>query len=1376
MFRRKGVSIFLLAVVLVLGFLTPEVVSAGTYATCVECHALPLEQARGQMGMHGVYANPQWPETACNTCHMPVPHNGPSNPPGYWSGPLYPGITPPSITTQMCSSCHYGIQQVHEPIHSFDKIPMPLMRQSDGSPITLPTSILPLRQWDGVEDSYRGGLVCSTCHDPHDPSYQLPGGPSYLRIGSSAAGAQPLCSYCHAGGTPTVGHDLTIDSSSASVELTPFQDGQYDLQFTVRNRGNDVYSEGSYVFVETEDQFGARVPLEIVWLPTLYPDQSTPVALGWDATNWNGPVTFRFTLPASSLRPILGNRVIVRSFASPAAPTNLRVDSAPSPDSIALAWNPPAIPGVTFNVFRDGVKVNMEPIYSPFFWDAGLAPETPHTYTVQAVLSDGGLPSAMSNRVGGQTAAGFIKRVPEEYPTIQAAINAAAPGTSIHVAAGTYTESLFFNGKNQITVKGVDASGCILEAGGPGMVDLFSGNPNGPSYNTIAGFTLRNTELVLRSGTVAYGCIFTADPSRLQPVVFGSGFIANSVFDTYNSAIAAPPIPPPPGFGPGECLTLANCILRGDEPIDPPYQPQPAILLLNNLFEVYGFWQNLPGEQNIVGDPGFCPGSYFLSSYNSPCVDHGTSLGMMTPGLPDIGAFEYGVPYTPRPPSGLSGSRQPGSPLLTDVHLSWAPPAGAECSPPTEYLVYRSTVPDFPAASLSTPIATVPEYWTSFVDYGVPREQVFYYQVRAFNGWGPEGQLVSAPSNTVVIVAQPNAPPVAVDDAVTTPEDQPIVVLPQGNDSDPDGDPTFIVGNTLPAHGSLTFDGLYGFNYTPLPNFNGTDSFIYSIQDGWGRIASATVTITVTPVNDSPVAAADSATTLEDGTVTIPVLANDTDLDGETLNITVVSQGQHGTVMINGGSVVYTPTANYAGPDSFNYTISDPSGSLSSAPVSVTVTPVNDDPVAVADSKTMLEDSVATITVLTNDSDLEGDALAIASITQGAHGSVAIAGAAVVYTPVANFNGADSFTYTVSDGKGGSATASVSITVTAVNDIPVAVDGTATTDEGTVVGITLIVSDLDGDPLSYTVVAAPAHGTLSGTAPHLAYTPSTGYFGADSFTFVANDGVIDSNTARVSVTINPGQRRVSAAAGAGGIISPSGTLTVPYNSVQLFTVMPNAGYSIAAVTGCGGTLSGATYTTDPITADCTVAASFAINSYSLAVTKAGTGGGTVTSAPAGINCGSICSANYDYGSSVTLTASSAANSFFTGWSGGGCSGTGACTVMMTAVKTVTATFTQGLTVTVPNGGESWKRGSSYTIRWTYAGTPGSFVKIELLKGGSLNKTISSSSSSGSNGVGSYSWKIPSSQAVASDYTIRVTSISKSNFTDSSNGNFSVINK
>ena len=181
------------------------------------------------------------------------------------------------------------------------------------------------------------------------------------------------------------------------------------------------------------------------------------------------------------------------------------------------------------------------------------------------------------------------------------------------------------------------------------------------------------------------------------------------------------------------------------------------------------------------------------------------------------------------------------------------------------------------------------------------------------------------------------------------------------------------------------------------------------------------MTVTVTPVNDAPAASADSASVAEDGTVSIPVLANDTDADNDTLTVSAVTQGTHGSVTINPDKIVtYTPAANFNGSDSFTYTISDGHGGTATASVNVTVTPVNDAPVANADAATTPEDTAVTASVLANDTDLDGHTLSVASVTQGVKGSVVInPNGTVTYTPNADSNGSDAFTYTASDGNGG---------------------------------------------------------------------------------------------------------------------------------------------------------------------------------------------------------------------------------------------------------------------------------------------------------------------------------------------------------------------
>jgi hypothetical protein len=273
----------------------------------------------------------------------------------------------------------------------------------------------------------------------------------------------------------------------------------------------------------------------------------------------------------------------------------------------------------------------------------------------------------------------------------------------------------------------------------------------------------------------------------------------------------------------------------------------------------------------------------------------------------------------------------------------------------------------------------------------------------------------------------------------------------------------------------------------------------------------------VAPVNDRPVATARSLTTPED--IALPIVLSGTDADGDTLSFAITSLPAHGSLTGTPPNVTYTPAPNYSGPDSFTFTVSD--GQMVSAPgiVSLSMTAVNDTPVATARSLSTPEDTALFI-VLTG-TDADGDAISFALASQPAHGTLTGTVPNVTYTPAASYHGADSFTFTVSDGQSTSAPGTVSVFVASVNNAPTAVSRSLTTVEDTAVAVTLSGTDVDGDPLSFTVATQPAHGALTGTAPNLTYTPEANYTGSDSFTFTAADGQFTSEPATVSLTMTP---------------------------------------------------------------------------------------------------------------------------------------------------------------------------------------------------------------------------------------------------------------
>jgi hypothetical protein len=280
-----------------------------------------------------------------------------------------------------------------------------------------------------------------------------------------------------------------------------------------------------------------------------------------------------------------------------------------------------------------------------------------------------------------------------------------------------------------------------------------------------------------------------------------------------------------------------------------------------------------------------------------------------------------------------------------------------------------------------------------------------------------------------------NQAPTVVADTATTAQGVAVTINVLANDSDADGDALTITSVSKPQFGAATTNG-QTVTYTPNANFIGNDTFSYVVSDGKGGTATGSVSITVNGPggpNQAPIAANDSATTTAGVAVTIDVLANDSDPDGDALTITIDGPPSHGTAIVNSGKVVYTPQPGFTGTDSFTYIISDGKGGAATATVTVTVTGSgnpNRAPTAANDSATTTAGVAVTIDVLANDTDPDGDALSIASVTEPTNGTATVENGRVVYTPNAGFVGSDSFTYTITDGKGGSATATVTITVT----------------------------------------------------------------------------------------------------------------------------------------------------------------------------------------------------------------------------------------------------------------------------------------------------------------------------------------------------------
>jgi VCBS repeat-containing protein len=375
-----------------------------------------------------------------------------------------------------------------------------------------------------------------------------------------------------------------------------------------------------------------------------------------------------------------------------------------------------------------------------------------------------------------------------------------------------------------------------------------------------------------------------------------------------------------------------------------------------------------------------------------------------------------------------------------------------------------------------------------------------------------------------------------------------------------DGDPLSAALVSGPSHGTLQVNANGSFTYTPNANYNGADSFTYKVSDRVADSNVATVALTVKGVNDAPAAGADAYATDEDATLTVAapgVLGNDADADGDALAAALATAPAHAaafTLNADGG-FAYAPAANYNGTDAFTYTASDGHGGTATGTVTLTVRSVNDAPDAADDTAAVAEDGSVNVGVLGNDTDADGDPLAVASVAQGAHGAVTInPDGTVTYTPAANYNGSDAFTYTASDGHGGSDTAAVAVTVTAVNDVPVAGNDAYAVDEDQALtvaapGVLANDTDADGDALAVAGFTTPAHGTLSvGADGSFTYTPAANYNGADAFAYTVTDGHGGSATGAVSLTVRPVNDPPAAAADAYAV-NEDAALTVPATGV-----------------------------------------------------------------------------------------------------------------------------------------------------------------------------------------------------------------------------------
>lgn len=497
-----------------------------------------------------------------------------------------------------------------------------------------------------------------------------------------------------------------------------------------------------------------------------------------------------------------------------------------------------------------------------------------------------------------------------------------------------------------------------------------------------------------------------------------------------------------------------------------------------------------------------------------------------------------------------------------------------------------------------------------------------------------------------------------------------------------------------------------------------SDSVELTITDGsGGEIPGVSFTISIQPVNDPPVLAANyQLSVAEGGTGTIAratLRAEDADNTDEELTFVVETVPLHGTLVleaaalgagdsfsqqyVNDSLLAYLHDGSNSPADSFVFDVWDNAGAAVGQTVfSIRVGEVNDPPVASALSYVIDEDQDATIVFEATDP--EGDALVDWEIvTDPMLGTIAGTGPTVVYTPDGDVNGDDEFTYRAFDGSDWSATATVSITITAVNDAPAVDNKSLTTDEDTDAAVTFTGSDADGETIAgWEIVTAPVHGTLSGSGDTRTYTPDPDYFGADEFTYRASDGTAWGAPATVSITVSPvndppewAQAAVDLTDLKEGVEAGFDLTTVmtgdPEGDVLTYEMVSGKG-TVVASSGMwtwqpgyadAGTQTAVLSATDDgspqesatITLNLTVADSTCNLTVSVV-----DGGGTTSSSPSGTD--------FDPGTVVTLTASADRGWKINQW-GGSVSGTGeSVDVTMDGDQAVTIDFDK---IAAPNG-------------------------------------------------------------------------------------------
>ena len=441
------------------------------------------------------------------------------------------------------------------------------------------------------------------------------------------------------------------------------------------------------------------------------------------------------------------------------------------------------------------------------------------------------------------------------------------------------------------------------------------------------------------------------------------------------------------------------------------------------------------------------------------------------------------------------------------------------------------------------------------------------------------GTITSTAAKVTLNVAA--GTPTANPQTVTVARNSATAITLTGMDGDDPSLPLTFAIKTAPGHGTLgTLNTTTGkVTYTPAKNFGGVDSFTFTVNNGVKTSPPATVTLNVTP--GTPTANAQTVAVKHAASANITLTGSDPDSPALPLTFAIAASPAHGALggLNNAGTVTYTPNANFHGADSFTFTVSNGTNTSAAAKVTLNVAPGT--PTANAQTVTVAHNITKTITLTGSDSDVPTLKLTFAIGAKPTHGTLGTLNAAtggVTYTPSANFQGTDSFTFTVSNGTNTSAAAKVTLNVA---------PGTPTANAQTVAvahNITKTITLTGTDPdlptvkLTFAIAAKPTHGTLgtlNAATGVVTYTPSANFQGTDSFTFTVSNGTSTSAAAKVTLNVAPGIPTANAQ-----------TVAVAHNTAKTITLtgtdpdLPTVKLTFAIVAkpahGTLGTLNAAT--------------------------------------------------------------------------------------------------------------------------------------------------------------------------------------------------------